>query len=165
MRGEVSQSELAGLFEHERLLNVERRTDEEIWREFSKSLQKRHLLSELCEKEIVADADSITFARAWKNGLWHCLEPISFDLVDGDSIRQKAHRYLGQFTALREAEEPFKVYLLIGEPRHSEVQSQYLKAMRILEKIPVPNRIFTEMQIEEFATLVAHEIQQQESRS
>jgi hypothetical protein len=30
--------------------NVERRTDEEIWREFSKSLQKRHVLSALREK-------------------------------------------------------------------------------------------------------------------
>jgi hypothetical protein len=150
---------------HERQQNFERRTDEEVWREFSKSLQKRQVLSEFHEKEIVADADSMTFSRAWKNGVWHCLEPVSFDLIDGESIRAKAHRYLGQFTALREADEQFKVYLLIGEPRHTDVQAQYVKALRILEEIPVPNRIFTEAQAEEFAALVAEEIREHESPS
>jgi hypothetical protein len=143
---------------HERLPSVERRTDEEVWREFSKSLQKRHVRSHFREKEIIADADSKTFSRAWKNGVWHCLEPVSFDLIDGNSIHEKAHRYLGQFTALRDAEEQFKVYLLIGEPRHNDVQSQYVRAMRILEKIPVPSEIFTETQIEDFASRIADEI-------
>jgi hypothetical protein len=44
-------------------------------------------------REIVADADTKTFSKAWKNGVWHCLEPVSFDLVDGSSIHAKAHRY------------------------------------------------------------------------
>jgi Protein of unknown function (DUF3037) len=148
---------------HERLQSVERRTDEEVWREFSKSLQKRHVLSHFREKEIIADADSKTFSRAWKNGVWHCLEPVSFDLIDGNSIHEKAHRYLGQFTALRDAEEQFKVYLLIGEPRHNDVQSHYLRAMRILEKIPVPSEIFTETQMEDFASRIANEVRGHEA--
>ena len=151
--------------QHDRPLNIERRTDEEVWREFSKSLQSRHVLSHFREKEIVADADTKTFSKAWKNGVWHCLEPISFDLVDGSSIHEKAHRYLGQFTALRETEEQFKVYLLIGEPRHNDVQSHYARAMRILEKIPVPNEIFTEAQMEEFAARIASEIQSHDAQT
>jgi hypothetical protein len=61
------------------------------------------------ERRAFAKDDEIDFQHAWKNGAWHCLEPVSFDLLRADSIREKAHKVLGELTSLRDATEPFKV--------------------------------------------------------
>ncbi|MCK7468808.1 MAG: hypothetical protein MZU91_12245 [Desulfosudis oleivorans] len=53
-------------------------------------------------------------------GVWHCRAPVSFDLASSDSIRDKAHRWLGQLTSVAGASEPFKLYFLVGEPAQAE---------------------------------------------
>jgi hypothetical protein len=157
------EKELDVLFErmvtrHETKGTYERRNEDEVWKSFSRSLQKRNLLSRLQAKEIVASADSKTFGHAWKNGIWHCLEPISFDLVDPERIHNKALRWLGQMAALQGATEPFKLYMLIGEPQHEHVQASYLKARRILESMPGNKEIFTEAQADDLSLLVEHDV-------
>ena len=72
----------------------ERRTDEEVWRKYRRSLESRHVLKHLQPKKISVQDDEVEFQYAWKNGVWHCLEPVSFDLSSADSIREKAHRWM-----------------------------------------------------------------------
>jgi hypothetical protein len=134
-----------------------RRDDAEVWVPFCKALERRQLVKHLTQVEIVSAADSITFKHAWKNGQWHCLEPLSFDLLDGESIRNKARRVVGQMTALKGA-DAFKLYVLVGEPQHSEVQKYYEDAMKILEAIPVEKAIFTEKQADAFSQIMLNEI-------
>lgn len=138
----------------------EARSDEDVWKSFSRALEKRSVLGYLRDKEIASDADRMTFKHAWKNGVWHCLEPVSFDLVDGESIRQKALRWVGQMTTLSNADERFKLYMLIGEPKHVDVQPHYARALRILDKMPVDKVVFTEAQADELSAVISREIQQ-----
>ncbi len=139
------------------------RSDEEVWKSFSRALERRQVLSKLKQKEIVSDADRMTFRHAWKNGQWHCLEPISFDFTEGERIHNKAIRSAGQILALARAPERFKVYLLVGEPKRADLQSHYHRALRILETIPVASEIVPESQADSLADRIAIDVLAHES--
>src|SRR4051812_27244778 len=91
------------------------RTDEEIAKPFKTKLGKA--ASKLSEKTIETTDYQYDFHFAWKNDIWHLYEPVSFDLVDPNSIREKANRWLGRGVALNDARERFKIHFLLGEPR------------------------------------------------
>ncbi len=109
-------------------------------------------------KKITVQDDEVEFQYAWKNGVWHCLEPVSFDLSAAESIREKAHRYLGQMASVQGAAERFKVYLLVGKPLRDELRPAYANALSILGKMPVQKEIFTEEQATELAQLFSREV-------
>lgn len=129
---------------------AERRSDEDVWRYYKKDLEARRLLQRLRPKTITTKDDEIEFKHAWKNGSWHCLEPVSFDLMRSDSIREKAHRVLGELTSIREAPERFKVYLLVGKPQTKDMSEAFEKALGILGKAPTEKEIISEDEAPEF---------------
>jgi Protein of unknown function (DUF3037) len=141
------------------------RSDEEVWRSFSRSLASREVLGKLEQKEIVSDVDRRTFRHAWKNSHWHCLEPVSFDFAEGERIHNKAIRWAGQMLALASAPERFKVYLLVGEPTRTDMRSHYHRALRILETIPVASEIVQESQADALADRIADEIRAHEDHA
>lgn len=136
----------------------ETRTDEDVWRNYKRTLEERKVLKYLQPKKIAVEGDEIEFGYAWKNGVWHCLEPISLDLSQADSIREKAHRWLGQIMSVKDASEPFKVYLLLGEPQNRELRGAFNSAVSILRKIPVENQIISEDEADAFSQRLAKEI-------
>lgn len=142
----------------------ERRTDEEVWRHFRRSLESRHVLKHLQSKTISVQDDEVEFQYAWKNGVWHCLEPVSLDLSSPDSIRDKAHRLLGQVTSVQRAKDSFKVYLLLGEPQQEGLRSAFEKAVSILEKLPVEHEVVREEHAAEFTERFATEIEAHEGK-
>ncbi len=141
---------------------AERRTDEEVWRKYKRSLETRRVLKHLQPKKIVVQDDEVEFQYAWKNGLWHCLEPLSFDLSSTDSIKRKAHEWLGQIQSVKDASEPFKLYLLLGEPQQRELKRAFDNAVSILQKVPVENEIVREDRAAEFSERFAREIEAEE---
>lgn len=143
----------------------ERRTDEEVWRKYKRSLESRHVLKHLQPKKIAVQDDEVEFRYAWKNGLWHCLEPVSFDLTAAESIREKAHRWLGQMMSVKDAPEQFKVYLLLGQPQQEALKPAFDKAVSILRKLPVQKEIVREDDAAEFSERFAREIESHEGQS
>ena len=137
----------------------ERRSDEEVWRKYKHSLETRHVLGHLQSKTISVQDDEVEFRYAWRNGLWHCLEPVSFDLSSADSIRDKAHRWLGQMSSVKDASEKFKIYLLLGEPQSESLRPAFDRAISILGKLPVDKEIVREDHAVDFSTRFAHEIE------
>ncbi len=124
-----------------------KRTDEDVWREFKRELENRHISRFFSEKVIEGNDDEVKFKSAWKNGKWHCVEPISLDLSAADTIREKAHRFLGQITSVaKSANDSFKVYLVIGEPANKNLTPALEKAVKILKNLPVENEIYMENQ-------------------
>jgi hypothetical protein len=143
----------------------ERRTDDEVWRNYRRSLESRHVLKHLQPKKISVQDDEVEFQYAWKNGVWHCLEPVSFDLSSADSIREKAHRWMGQLLSVKDAREPFKVYLLLGEPQQDALRPAFEKAVSILHRMPVDSAIIREADAGEFSEQFAREIEAHETKS
>jgi hypothetical protein len=135
------------------------RSDEDIWRNFKRKLEERQVLQHFQPKKISVQDDDIEFQYAWKNGVWHCLEPLSFDLTAAESIREKAHRWLGQIASLQGTTDPFKVYLLIGAPQQEQLQPAFLKAMSILRKIPGDKEIVLEQEASDLAARIAKEVE------
>lgn len=136
------------------------REDEEIWKEFKKELEKKRILSHLHSKRIIAKDYDYEFQHARKNEVWHTYEPVSFDLMEAESIRDKANKWLGRAVNLEDAEEEFKLYLLLGEPRDEKLKSAFIKAKNILNKIPVAKELISENEAADFSRSLAQEIEQ-----
>lgn len=139
---------------------VERRSDEDVWRKYKHNLETRHVLGHLQSKTISVQDDEVEFRYAWRNGLWHCLEPVSFDLSSADSIREKAHKWLGQVSSIKDSVDHFKVYLLLGEPQSESLRPAFDKAVSILGKVPVQSEIIRERHAAAFSERFAQEIAQ-----
>jgi hypothetical protein len=111
------------------------RTDEDVWRSVRKTLEDRSLLPYFEEKTIHGKNDDVRFDLAWKNGIWHCIEPLSFDLGAADSIRDKAHRCAGEIVGISDSTDNFRVYLIVGRPSDSSLTPAYEKAFGILQNL------------------------------
>lgn len=137
----------------------ERRTEEDVWRHFKRGLERRNLLRLFEPKTIEVKDDEVKFKHAWKNGTWHCLEPLSFDLSTPDSIKDKAHRWLGQITSVANSStERFRLYFLVGRPQEEVLQDAFENALSILKKIPTENEIFLEQDTDRLTDRIATEV-------
>ena len=133
------------------------RTDEEIAKPFKAKLGRK--AEKLAEKTIETKDYQYDFRFAWKNNIWHLYEPVSFDLVDPGSIREKANKWLGRGVALHDAKEKFKIHFLLGEPRQDETKKAFENAIHLLSKIPGQKELVRENEMESFAEHVAEEIE------
>jgi len=138
-----------------------RRDDDEIWRVFRPHLDRKFLTSHLSAKLITSPDYEYRFEHALKNGHWHAFEPVSLDLLEADSIIDKALRWQARLENLAESREPFQVSLLLGLPSDPSLGPAIQKAERILAKarkhsksgIPVVE-IVKEAQAEQLAETV-----------
>jgi hypothetical protein len=138
------------------------RNDEDIWRAtFREPLERRHITAHFAPKLIVAPNYEYEFQRAWKNNMWHLYERVSFDMVDGRSIVEKANRWVGRAMSLSGSPEEFQIHLLLGEPADSQLQGTFIKAQNILKQMPGAELI-RESDAEAFAEEFEREIQQHE---
>jgi len=137
------------------------RKDDDVWKHFRIELEKRNVLSHLEEKVIAVADDSVKFEHAWKNGAWHCYEPLSFDLASDASIKEKAHRWLGQVSSIKDSREGFRVYFLVGKPADADLSDAYEKAVSILRKAP-SSEVVEEDGAEQFSESVAKAISEHE---
>jgi hypothetical protein len=134
------------------------RTDEDVWKSFRKGFEEKRILSRLRPKVISVADDEITFDHAWKNHQWHCIETVSFDLMEARSIKNKAHNWLGRITSVKDTSEDFRVYFLVGEPQLESSRRAFEQALNVLHKIPVGHEIIRENEAEHFAAEMAEKI-------
>jgi len=134
------------------------RTEADVWRVYRKELENKQVLAKLQTKLIVAKDDEYEFEHAWKNGSWHCYEPISFDLEKPDSLVDKANRWLGRATNLRDAKEDFTLHVLLGEPQMEKLKQPFAKALNILHKMPVKHEFVREAEAGSFSITLADEM-------
>jgi hypothetical protein len=132
------------------------RSDEEIAKPFKAKLGRA--LEKLAEKKIETKDYQYDFRFAWKNEIWHLYEPVSFDLVDPGSIREKANKWLGRGVALNDAKEEFKIHFLLGEPHQDENKKAFENAIHLLSKIPAQKELVRENAMDRFAEHVAEQL-------
>lgn len=137
------------------------RKDEDVWKHFRSELEKRNVLPHLEEKVIAVTDDSVKFEHAWKNGSWHCYEPLSFDLASDASIREKAHRWVGQVLSIKDSHDAFNVFFLVGRPVDATRSDAYEQAISILRKAPLSS-VVEEDSAEDFSESLARAISDHE---
>lgn len=143
----------------------ERRNEDDVWRHFKRTLESRHLLRYFEPRTIAVEDDEVEFRHTWKNGVVHCLEPISFDLASPDSIKEKAHRWLGRMTSIAASPERFRMYFLVGAPQDESLMRAYENALRVLGKARVEQTIISETEADRLAQLLAGEVEKHERES
>lgn len=137
----------------------QKKSEDDVWRHFKRTLETRQLLQYFEPKTVAVADDELNFDYTWKNGSLHCLEPVSFDLANPDSIHEKAHRWFGRIASLTGADaEPFKVYFLVGRPQNDQLEAAYKNALSILSRMPGAHKVFEENQVDEFGREVADEV-------
>jgi hypothetical protein len=134
------------------------RSDDEVWRVFRAPLERRNVISHLAPKKIVAPDYEYEFRAGWKNNVWHVYEPVSFDLVEPTSVVEKANRWLGRSASLSESDEPFKLHLLIGEPKDPRLHGAFQKANNILRKMSGNPEFIMESAADAFAADLEREL-------
>lgn len=140
-------------------LSSHRRSDEDIWRPVRQKLIDRDLSSLFEEKTISGDVDEIVFKHAWKNGVWHVYEPVSFDLADADGIKTKAREWRGHLAAVADgATDKFKPHFIVGAPARPELRGAYEAAIKILGKASAHPEIFEEDQVDELVSKIEDEV-------
>lgn len=134
------------------------RNDEDVWKTFRKGFEEKRILARLQPKVIAVQDDEVTFDHAWMNKKWHCIEPVSFDVVEAKTIKNKAHSWLGRITSIKDAKEEFRVYFLVGEPQIDGNRKAFEQALNVLNKVPVPHDFIRENEAEDFAANMAEKI-------
>ena len=135
-----------------------RRDDEAVWRPVRDRLAELHLADRLQPKRIESRIDAVEFQHAWKNGAWHCYQPLSFDLANEEVIREKARRWAGQMLALSNPIEPFKPYFFVGRPNNPDLGSAYHAAVEILKLSPVSPEVIEETEIDRLVRQIEAEL-------
>ncbi len=134
------------------------RDDAAVWRPVRDRLKERHLSECLHPKTISSEYDVVEFEHAWKNGAWHCYQPLSFDLASADSIREKAARWAGHMLALSRSDEHFRAYFFVGMPKDARLMAAYESAVGLLELSPNKPRVVPETQIDDFVAQIEDEM-------
>jgi len=136
-----------------------RRTDDDVWRNFKRDLEQRRLLRYFEPKTIAVQDDEVRFEHAWKNGVWHCVEPVSFDMAAAETIKDKAHKLLGQITSVNGTSEDFRLYMLVARPDDESLMPAFESALSILQKMPCDKEIVQEDDHSALADRLASEVE------
>ncbi len=129
-----------------------------MWRNFKRDLEQRRLLRNLEPKTISVQDDEVRFEHAWKNGVWHCVEPVSFDMAAAETIKDKAHKLLGQITSVNGTAENFRLYMLVARPDDDTLMPAFESALSILQKMPCDKEIVQEDDHAALADRLAQEV-------
>lgn len=124
------------------------RVDADVWRPVRDLLLARNIADRLQPKVIRSPVDQVEFDHAWKNGAWHCYQPLSFDLSSSDNIREKAARWAGHMLALSDSDELFRPHFIVGPPSNPQLEVAYEKAVALLKRSPGAPEVLEESSAE-----------------
>jgi hypothetical protein len=124
------ESAVTDLFE--RLVNrycpeseSETHDDKYVWKNVYKKYFDRYDLTKKLKSHSIKTAhDLIQFDKAWKNGIWHCYQAVSFDLKRSESIKNKVYKWSGILNELDQTNEKLHVHFLTVCPsKHKPLQN------------------------------------------
>ncbi|RYD75162.1 MAG: DUF3037 domain-containing protein [Verrucomicrobiaceae bacterium] len=136
------------------------RDDEMVWSHYRAPLAREKVLPHLTTHKVIAPDDEVEFEHAWKNHQWHCLQPLSLDLLKADSIKDKARRLLGQMVGVQGELNGHCLYVMVGEPQLEKCKPAAERALNLLHSnLPVKHEIIREAEAEVFSREFAARIQ------
>lgn len=135
------------------------RDDAQVWSVFRRELDRHDIVPHLQPVTIRTDKYKHTFDYAWRNERYHPIEPVSFDLLIAQSIRNKADRWIGRTVNLSKSPDMGKLYLLLGAPSAPTLLDEYRNAVDNLDAyIPIEHEIVEESDAASFSRKLARMI-------
>ena len=139
------------------------REDGDVWRDFATTTLASPLLLKRLQRHVLqAPHYQLSFDNAWKNGAWNVAQPVSFDLLEPRSIRDKAALWTGKLLTLKPRKLDTNVFLLVGMPRGDSpaaVREAANDALAILEgNVGQEAQVVTEDQGEKLARKISEDL-------
>jgi len=134
------------------------RDDAAVWQPVRERLSERKLADRLQPKTVVSPIDKVEFDHAWKNGAWHCYQPLSFDLATAEGIRDKAARWSGHMTGLSKADEQIRPYFIVGAPCTSALEDDFRRAVDLLKASALQPVVYHENEVDALVSAIESEI-------
>ena len=101
---------------------IKRHDDAYAWKNvYKKHFDRLNVTPMLHAHKVVTSSDAFNFQHAAKNGAWHCLQSITFDLKHENSIKDKIYRWKGIIQEMATSKEPIHLYLLSLLPQDKEM--------------------------------------------
>ncbi|KAA0992953.1 DUF3037 domain-containing protein [Dyadobacter aurulentus] len=100
-------------------------SDADVWnKKYKKYFDQYEITSRFTEFEVETKHDHFQFDKAWKNEIWHCYVPLSFDLQKEENVKSKVYKWFGKLNELATSEEKIDITLLTSIPRkHQNLDS------------------------------------------
>lgn len=138
-----------------------RRSDDEVWRPVRQLLEEKNVPIDFAEKIIAGTSDEIVFKRAWRNGVWHAYEPLSFDLADAEGIKDKARRWRGHLEAVHDGlKSDLELHFVVGAPQNPALQGAFQNALKILSEAAFRPKIYEETEIPQLVSKIEDEVRE-----
>jgi hypothetical protein len=127
-------------------------SDADVWKKkYKKYFDEYGITAKLTNYEVETKYDSFQFDKAWKNEIWHCYLPVSFDLQNVENIRSKVYKWAGKLAELATASENIDVTLLTSIPRKHLELSEFIREKLTLKSTEIIVRLVSETEAERFA--------------
>jgi hypothetical protein len=104
---------------YENISMRESRTDEEAWNQvYKKYFDEYGITNSLSKQRLKTENDIFDFDLTYKNGTLHLYNPVSFDLVDHDAIREKVYKWRGKIAEIETTNENINIHMLLLYPEN-----------------------------------------------
>lgn len=141
-------SRLVARYEHHK--GRESRGDEDVFSTVKEKLIRAELYHRLEVHRVTTDFGDVTFEHCFRNGIWHCIRPLSFDLTDEERMQEKAARWVGYMQSISSA-PAIQPYFVTGKPRDQKLLRKYHKIKEFLESAALDPKVIEEEDANEVA--------------
>ena len=144
---------------HEKERDEVRRDDDEVFEDIKPKLHAAGIADNIECHTVSAPLQNVEFKHAIKNGIWHCVQPLSFDLTTEKGMLEKANNWTGKLYNLKE-QSNFRTYFLTGKPRTTSLNRTYQNVLGMLRNAPTDPQVIDEDQsshlVNQLAAAVHH---------
>lgn len=128
----------------EEVKDVTGRVDEQIFEPVKRMLKDVGIYKKFDTHVVTSKIQNVEFPHAIKNGRWHCIQPLSFDLATPEGMERKATLWTGNLFHIRENTDQFSAYILAGKPSSEHLRPAYERALETLRAAPTSPQVVDE---------------------
>ncbi|WP_172332419.1 DUF3037 domain-containing protein [Mangrovicoccus sp. HB161399] len=122
------------------------RSDEQVFETVKVKLEAAQLYKRFERHVVRSEFGDVPFEHALKNGVWHCVQGVSFDSANRDRMLEKAQRLAGKMHSIAGFEGTMRPYFVTGKPQRSELLPQYGKMQALLRSSPLSPLVVDEVE-------------------
>ncbi len=134
------------------------RTDDMVFEAVRRKLQLAELYQRVQPHVVHSRFATIPFDHAIENGMWHVIQPISFDSADENRMLDKATKWVGRLQSISDRANEVKPYFVTGKPSDQALLPQYRRMVDFLKASPMQPVVMDEAQAGELVAAVAEHL-------
>lgn len=143
---------------YDKVAGREVRTDEMVFESVRRKLEIAELHDRLQPHVVRSKFAAIEFEHAIQNGVWHVIQPLSFDSADEDRMMDKAAKWAGRLQGIADCEGKVRPYFVTGKPSIQSLMPQYHKMVEFLRASPLQPVVMDEAQAGDLVAKVAEHL-------